>query len=74
MAGDWQSNKYEVKPLPPGFDPMNDVMDDQARSVHAACSGALESRTDLFCPGRLGGSASVGPPRRPVTCFRIRPA
>lgn len=26
---------------------------------------------DLFCPGRLGSSAPIGPPSWPVTCFRI---
>jgi hypothetical protein len=30
MDGDWQANKYQVKPLPPNFDPMTDTLDDAA--------------------------------------------
>ena len=30
LGGDWQGNKYQVKPCPPGFDALNDTLDDQA--------------------------------------------
>lgn len=28
LGGDWQGNKYSVKPMPAGFDPMGDSLDD----------------------------------------------
>jgi hypothetical protein len=30
LGGEWQANKYQIKPLPPGFDPIGDVLDDDA--------------------------------------------
>lgn len=37
----------------------------------AADTLILPPQPDLFCPGRLGSFAPIGPPRWPVVCFRV---
>jgi hypothetical protein len=37
LGGDWQGNRYQVKPCPPGFDALNDTLDDDAYRSLRAC-------------------------------------
>ena len=37
LDGDWQGYRYQVKPCPPGFDALNDTLDDQAYRSLRAC-------------------------------------
>jgi hypothetical protein len=54
LGGDWQGNRYQVKPCPPGFDALNDTLDDQAYRSLPTYFLAMED-SDL-CARKMCGS------------------